>query len=91
MEQTVHRLQAQEGRRAGDEGRLPEGGEGLGLAVTEAVLGVRRLQGPVHREQVEQGGPRVQGRVDQGGQHAHRPGGEPGRELGGDQQGRGRD
>ena len=42
VNETVHRLQQQEGGRSRDEGRLTESGQCLGLAVSEPVLGVRR-------------------------------------------------
>ncbi len=56
MQQAIDRLDRQEDRGAGDEGELRHAGQGLGLAVAEAVLAVGRLQGAVDGQQIERRG-----------------------------------
>ena len=62
--------------------RLPQACQGLGLAVAITVVIIRRTQGVVHRQQVEQGGGAVQQRIGQPRQQAHRAAHPPGNRLG---------
>jgi hypothetical protein len=74
MQQPVHRVQDQEYRRTGDERRLHQSRQRLGLAVAEAVLAVGRLQGVMHRQQVDDGCRHVHHRIHQRSQYADRSG-----------------
>ena len=67
LEQPVAGLEQEERRRAGDQGRLTETGERLGLAVAETVRAVRRLERLSDCDQVDQGGRGVEQRIDQRG------------------------
>ena len=84
-------LEQDEYRRAGDEGRLTEAGKRLCLAVSEPVLGVGRLQGVVHGDEVDQGRHHVHHRIDQRRKNADRAGEHPGRRLDGNENARHRD
>ena len=65
-----------------DQPGLHQTGKGLGLAVTEPVLGIRWGGGIAHRKEGRQGGHQVEGRVAEGREQAHGPAGDPGQPLG---------
>jgi hypothetical protein len=88
MQQAVDGLESEKHGGSGDKGRLSQRSQRLGLAVSEAVIGIGRLQRPAHGEQIDEGSPRIHDRVHQRGQYADRTGSEPGRQLGHNQQGR---
>ena len=79
------RFQQQETGRARDKRRLAQARQRLRLAVAKAVLPVRGRQGVAHGQQVDQGGQRIQGGIDQGRQQAEGVGHTPGDELGQDE------
>jgi hypothetical protein len=72
MQQALDGLLADQRRRGEHQARLGQAGEGLGLAVAEAVLGVGRGGGVAHGEEGHQRGDQVQAAVGQRGQHGHR-------------------
>ena len=78
MEHAVDALDADQDRADTDKQRLPQACQGLGLAVAITVVIIRRAQGVVHRQQVEQGGGAVQQRIGQPRQQAHRAAHPPG-------------
>ena len=85
------RLGEQQHRAAGDEGRLAEHRQRLGLAVAEAMLAVGRAHRMAHRDQVDQRRGGIEQRVDKARQQRDRAGFEPGGEFDRDQQRRDRD
>ena len=82
VQHAVDTLDADQNRTDADEQRLPQACEGLGLTVAVAVIVIRRAQGIVHGQQVEQRGGAVQQRIGQPRQQAHRAAHPPGNRLG---------
>ena len=70
VEQAVDALQQHQYGRAGDEGRLCQASQRLGLAVAEAVFLVGGFECIANGEQVDDRGGGVHQRVDQAGQQA---------------------
>ena len=85
VEQPVDGLKDQEAGRPRDECRLPETGQGLGLAVSEAVFLVCRLEGVANGEQVDHGRERIHGGIHQRRQHCYRTRQQGSRKLGDDE------
>ena len=91
MDQPVAGLEHDEDHRCGDERRLAEAGQRLGLAVPEAMLAVGRGQRVADGEERDQRGHGVDARIGERGQHGHRIGHQPRHHLHGDQRQRDRD
>ncbi len=85
FQQTGDGLAANQGGRGEHQAALHQAGEGFGLAVAEAVLGVRRRDGVADRVEGDQRGQQVEAGIGQRRQQGHRAAGPPGEALGGDQ------
>jgi hypothetical protein len=72
IEEVANRFLADQGGRGEDQSRLHQAGEGLGLAMAEAMFLVRGRGRIADREEGDGGGQEIEGGIGQGGQKGDR-------------------